>query len=50
MSDIRLFRVAAGSVTAIPSTTDSIEKSLQILFERNLQEFLGVRFLASEYA
>lgn len=50
MSDIRLFRHTAGTVTAIPSTTDAIEKSLQILIDRNLDEFLGVRFLASEYA
>jgi predicted transport protein len=50
MSDIRLFRVAAGTVAAIPSKSDAIEKSLQILIERNLEEFLGVRFLASEYA
>lgn len=50
MSDIRLFRLTAGTVTAIPSKTDAIEKSLQLLIERNLVEFLGVRFLASEYA
>lgn len=50
MSDIRLFRVAAGMVAAIPSRTDAIEKSLQNMIEQNLEEFLGVRFLASEYA
>jgi hypothetical protein len=49
MSDIKLFRVDSGTVSELAGTTDTIEKSLQTLFERNLEALLGVRFLASEF-
>jgi predicted transport protein len=49
MSDIKLFRVGNGSVNELTGTTDTIEKSLQTFFEKNLEELLGVRFLASEF-
>ena len=49
MSDIKLFRIAAGSVTELAGTTDTVEKSVQVLFEKNLEALLGVRFLATEY-
>jgi hypothetical protein len=49
MSDIKLFRIASDAVTELSGTTDTIEKSVQILFERNLDSLLGVRFLASEF-
>jgi predicted transport protein len=49
MSDIKLFRVGSGKVDELAGTTDTIEKSLQTLFERNLEALLGVRFLASEF-
>lgn len=49
MSDIKLFRIAGGSVNELVGATDTIEKSVQTLFERNLDAFLGVRFLASEF-
>lgn len=49
MSDIKLFRIGQGGVSELSGTTDTIEKSLQTLFERNLEALLGVRFLASEY-
>jgi len=50
MSDIKLFRIGAGSIEELPGATDAIEKSLQTLFEANLEALLGVRFLASEFS
>lgn len=49
MSDIKLFRIASGAVTELAGTTDTVEKSVQVLFEKNLEALLGVRFLATEY-
>ncbi|MDW9366961.1 DUF91 domain-containing protein [Sinorhizobium meliloti] len=49
MSDIKLFRIGQGSVSELAGTTDTIEKSVQTLFEKNLEALLGVRFLASEF-
>ena len=49
MSDIKLFRIGQSGVSELSGTTDTIEKSLQTLFERNLEALLGVRFLASEF-
>jgi predicted transport protein len=49
MSDIKLYRVGSGKVDELAGTTDTIEKSLQTLFERNLEALLGVRLLASEF-
>ncbi len=49
MSDIKLFRIGQGGVSELFGTTDTIEKSVQILFEKNLEPLLGVRFLASEF-
>jgi predicted transport protein len=50
MSDIKLFHVTSGKVSELAGTTDTIEKSLQTLFERNLEALLGVRFLVSEFS
>lgn len=33
----------------LAGTTDTVEKSVQVLFEKNLEALLGVRFLATEY-
>ncbi|MDZ3830179.1 MAG: DUF5655 domain-containing protein [Sphingopyxis sp.] len=49
MSDLKLFRTGAGSVTEISGGAVALEKSLQTLFEANLEALLGVRFLASEF-
>lgn len=49
MSDIKLFRINGSSVTELAGTTDTVEKSVQVLFERNLEALLGVRFLATEF-
>ncbi len=50
MSDIKLFRVGKQNVEEINGTSVAVEKSLQELIEKHLEAFLGVRFLASEYA
>src|ERR1700694_1215126 len=49
MSDIKLFRIASGQIDELVGKTDTIEKSVQTLFEKNLESLLGVRFLASEF-
>ncbi len=49
MSDIKLFSVGQGVVSELAGTTDTIEKSVQTMFEKNLEVLLGVRFLVSEY-
>jgi predicted transport protein len=49
MSDIKLFRIGTDTVDELAGTTDTIEKSVQTLFEKNLESVLGVRFLASEF-
>ena len=49
MSDIKLFRISADEVTELTGTTDTVEKSVQTLFEAQMEALLGVRFLASEY-
>ena len=50
MSDIKLVRIGSGSAEEVAGTTDAIEKSVQVLFERNLEALLGVRFLATEFS
>jgi predicted transport protein len=48
MSDIKLFTIN-DVVTELPSKSTKVEKDLQNLIEKNLEAFLGVRFLKSEY-
>lgn len=50
MSDIKLFRITKGVAEELAGESVSLEKSLQILIEKNLEILLGVRFLASEYS
>lgn len=51
MSDIQLFRLGAnGSAHELPGRAVTVEKQLQSLIEAQMECFLGVRFLASEYA
>lgn len=50
MSDIKLFRIASGSVSELAGQSAQVEKSLQVLFESHLEALLGIRFLASEYS
>ncbi|MEX3981835.1 DUF5655 domain-containing protein [Paraburkholderia sp. EG287A] len=49
MSDIQLFRLSSGTATELPGRAAKLEKQLQGLVEANMQTFLGIRFLASEY-
>jgi predicted transport protein len=49
MSDIKLFRYTADGATELSGKAASIERALQNLIESQMETFLGVRFLASEY-
>jgi predicted transport protein len=50
MSDIKLFKIQKNSVQELESRSASVEKSLQAQIEANLDTFLGVQFLATEYS
>ena len=50
MSDIQLFRLTAGNAAELSGRAAVVEKQLQSLIESQMPTFLGVRFLASEYA
>lgn len=51
MSDIQLFRLnSPQDAVELPGRTVPVEKQLQSLIEAQMECFLGVRFLASEYA
>lgn len=49
MSDIKLFRYTASSAAELSGKAAAIEKGLQQLIESQMETFLGIRFLASEY-
>jgi RecB family endonuclease NucS len=49
MSDIKLFRIGTDKISELTGTTDTVEKSVQTFFEKNLEALLGVRFLATEF-
>lgn len=49
MSDIKIFKIQNQTVNEIKGTSVALEKSLQDLMEKNLEEILGIRFLATEY-
>jgi predicted transport protein len=49
LGDIKLFAVNSGKVSELAGSTDTIEKSVQTVFEQNLEPLLGIRFLASEF-
>lgn len=50
MADIKLFRTNAGHVQELSSGSAALEKRLQHRIERDLDVFLGVRFLETEYS
>lgn len=50
MSDIQLFRLQSGGIVELSGRAAAIEKQLQSLIEAQMPAFLGVRFLAGEYA
>ena len=49
MSTIKLFKTKNSSATELNVQSIAVEKSLQTTIEHNLEMFLGVKFLASEY-
>ena len=50
MGDIKLFQVKNDMVKELEVHSFAVEKSVQTMLERNLDVFLGVKFLASEYS
>lgn len=50
MGDIKLFRTEADGVQELEGSAVAVEKALQQLVEHHLEEFLGIRFLKSEYS
>jgi len=50
MSDIKLFQLQVNKVTELTGSAAIIEKSLQEQIEKNLDTYLGARFLATEYS
>lgn len=50
LSDIKLFHFNGAQVTELAGAAVQVEKSLQNLFEANLESLLGIRFLASEHS
>jgi hypothetical protein len=50
VSDIKLFRTTSTEVVELEGAAVAVERDLQRLMETNLQIFLGVHFLASEYS
>jgi predicted transport protein len=49
MSDVKLFKIDGDQVRELAGDALQVEKSLQVLFEANLEPLLGIRFLATEY-
>lgn len=50
MGEIKLFRTSKDKVEEIKGDSVALEKSLQVLIEKHLEELMGIRFLASEYS
>lgn len=50
MSDVKLFRIENNQVQELAGGALQVERSLQLLFEANLESLLGIRFLATEHA
>lgn len=50
MSDIKLFQYGNSTVVELHTLSAPVEKWLQKLIETNMESFLGVRFLATEFS
>ena len=50
MSDLKLFRIDAGTAVELLGTALALEKPLQALIERNMDVLFGVRLVASEHS
>ena len=49
MSEIKLYRLLDGKATELEGSASDLEKPLQKLIEANLEQMLGIRFLATEF-
>ena len=50
MSDVKLFKIVESQVHELSGDALQVERSLQLLFESNLEPLLGIRFLATEHS
>lgn len=50
MSDVKLFRYTSNKSSELAGRSAAVEKSLQRLIESQMEVFLGVRFLATEFS
>jgi predicted transport protein len=50
MSDVKLFRIDQDKVQELAGEALQVEKSLQLIFESNLEPLLGIRFLTTEHS
>lgn len=50
MSDTRIFKTNGNSARELKGSSIALEKSLQTYIEQNLENMLGIKFLASEYS
>ena len=50
MSDIKLFRYSSSDASELAGKSAAVERTLQRLIESQMETFLGVRFLATEYS
>ena len=50
MSDVKLFKFASDKIEEVGGEALQVERSLQLLFEANLEALLGIRFLAREHS
>jgi hypothetical protein len=50
MSDLKLFKIDNDQVRELSGEALQVERSLQLLFEANLEPLLGIRFLTSEHS
>jgi predicted transport protein len=50
MSDVKLFKIDSNKVRELPGDALQVERSLQLLFEANLESLLGIRFLGTEHS
>jgi|TARA_B000000460_G_scaffold181364_1_gene129813 hypothetical protein len=49
LSDIKLFKLGSNNVSELMSQAARYEKDLQELLEQQMETFLGVSFLATEF-
>ncbi|MBD2759637.1 DUF91 domain-containing protein [Yimella sp. cx-573] len=50
MTDLKLFRVTGGEARELQGSSIALERSLQVVIERNMETMFGVQLLASEYS